>query len=188
MALRALIPRIALAALVVLVSGGPTAAELIFHPPATRAEQALDAVLHRTDADPDPLDNLLAGRDRAAFRPKIDYRTMLTAALLEAITAAERQAVRRTCGGRYRSGEVCGLDFVPITCAQDSGSSYLYRTDQATPAMVVNARRWSGTENPANEDDFYRLVRYHGSWLLDGICCASGIGFNMAAPKLQPAQ
>ncbi|MGI4811194.1 MAG: hypothetical protein ACRYF2_24200, partial [Janthinobacterium lividum] len=119
---------------------------------------------------------------------KTDYRTMLTTALLEAITLAERQAVRRTCGGRYRAGEVCGLDFMPITCAQDSGSTYLYRTDKATPVTVLTARRWPGTANPTAADGFYRLVRQRGNWLLDGIRCASGTDFNMAVPKPQPAQ
>lgn len=146
--------------------------ELPFHPPQTPAERALDAVLHRANVDPNPLSNLLDGRGEPGFRQTVDYSAFLTPALVAAIAQVERDLVRQNCGGRYRSGEICGLDFVPLTCAQDSSETYLYRTQATQPGEAIITYRWAGSDRRAVAT--YRLLYRKGSWRLDGIRCAEG--------------
>lgn len=155
-----------------------TRPELPFHPPASEAERALDAILQRAGADPDPLSNLLEGRGRRGFRPSVDYAAVLTPALLASMRSTERALLRRNCGGQYRQGEICGLDFVPLTCAQDSAESYLYRTQVARPGEAVIAYRWPGENRTPVAT--YRLIHQGGAWRIDGIRCSEGMpGFNL---------
>ncbi|WP_338664374.1 hypothetical protein VQH23_04240 [Pararoseomonas sp. SCSIO 73927] len=169
--------------LATLLQGGTASAtrpELPFHPPASEAEQALDAIIRRADADPDPLSNLLEGRGRRGFRPSVDYAAALTPALLASIRSTERALLRRNCGGRYRPGEICGLDFVPLTCAQDSAETYLYRTQVARPGEAIIAYRPPGESRTPVAT--YRLLRRGGAWRIDGIRCGEGMpAFNPAA-------
>jgi hypothetical protein len=152
-----------------------TRPELPFHPPQSEAERALDAILRRVDADPDPMASILAHRGR----PTVDYTAMLTPPLIAAIGRAERELVRRNCGGRYREGEICGLDFVAVTCAQDSNESYLYHTGLARPDEAVIAYRWPGQGHGTAAT--YRLLRRDGAWRIDAIRCGGDLpSFNPA--------
>jgi hypothetical protein len=159
--------------------------ELPFRPPETPAERALDAVLHRANVDPNPLSNLLGGRGEPNFRQTVDYSRFLTPALVAAIAQVERSLVRQNCGGRYRSGEVCGLDFVPLTCAQDSSETYLYRTQATRPGEAIITYRWTGSDRRTVAT--YRLLYRKGSWRLDGIRCAEG-GREFNPVGLTPAR
>ena len=143
--------------------------ELPFHPPADEAERALDVILHRADADADLLNNLLPGRRRSRAQPTANYDPVLTAPLLSAIRRTEQALVRRSCGGRYRVGEICGLDYSPLTCAQDNGTVYLYRTQATRPGEAIVAFRWeAGGSKPVAT---YRLLRRDGAWRIDGVRC-----------------
>ena len=146
-----------------------------FHPPVTPAERALDATLKAADADDSVLDNLLQGRGERDYRPTVDYRSSLTAALLAAIRKAERDMVRRDCGGRYKSGEVCGLDYNPITCAQDRIGQRFVATmsDAAGHSRIVLA---SAPHGPGHAT--YVMVEEAGAWKLDGVSCSAGSRFN----------
>jgi len=152
--------------------------ELSFHPPATEAERALDAALRRADADPDFLSNLVEGRGGPSYRRTADYSALLTPTLVSAITRAERALVRRNCGGRYRTGEICGLDASPLTCARDSAEGYLYRTRVSRRDEVFVAYRWPGPGRQAVAT--HRLLRRDGVWRIDGVRCAEGgASFNL---------
>jgi hypothetical protein len=148
-----------------------------FHDVETEAERALDAILKRVDHDHQALDNLLGGRG-PGFRRTVDYRTMITPPALAAIAAHEKEVVKRTCGGRYRDGEICGLDYVPVTCAQDSNPVYFYRTLSASADRAEIAQKWPYSKEPGAT---YRLVRDGGGWKIDGIRCTGADAFNMGA-------
>ena len=98
-----------------------------------------------------------------------------SSALIAAIRAEEKAAVQRDCGGHYAKSEICGLDYSPITCAQDSNTTYVYRTevDQGDEAIIAYA--WGKDDKPAAT---YRLVRQAGQWKIDGIRCDTGASFN----------
>ena len=131
-------------------------------PDADWPRSSTGAILRRVDADPEPLVNLLNGRGERGFRRTVDYTALLTPSLIAAIAHAERAPLRRNCEGRYRPGEICGLDFVPITCAQDSAEAHLYRIGATRPG---EARSTVVT---------YRPVQGADKWRMDGIRCGEG--------------
>jgi hypothetical protein len=166
----------------ILIAGtglaGPAAAGTI-RPPATIAERALDAILKHADQDPDLLDNLFEGRGQRPFSPAEDYTKVLTAPVLAAMAAKEKALVQAACGGHYRKGEVCGMDFSPITCAQDLSDSYLYRTETSGEDRADITYYWPGMNKPVAT---YRLVRQAQTWKIDGISCTAGYDFNFGKP------
>lgn len=143
-----------------------------FHAPQTEAERTLNEILMATGRDDDALDNLLDGRGKPGFHPTVDYRRFLTEALLRAIRDAEAALVKRDCGGTYRDGDICGLDYDPLTCAQDSNPRYLYRTETQNAGTARIAYAWPGQPAIAAT---YRLVLRDGQWKLDGIKCPADI-------------
>lgn len=166
----------ALAALATILVASPVAAaDTDFHAPRSEPERALDRILKRADSDTDLLDNLLRGRGTKNFKPKVDYRPLLTAGLIEAIRAEEARSVRNACKGKYLKGEICGIDYSPITCAQDNADHYEYRTlDQQQDRARVEYR-WPGDKMAAT----YTLLKEAG-WRIDAVKCASGIAFKYA--------
>ena len=152
----------------------PAAAEPL-HPPATSAERALDGILKHADSDGQQLDNLFGGRGQHNFHASADYSKVLTAPLLAAITARQKAVVQADCGGQYKKGELCGLDYSPITCAQDFSDTYLYRTQSSGEDRAEITYYWPGTDKPVAT---YRLIRQAETWKIDGIRCTGGDAFN----------
>jgi hypothetical protein len=167
-----------------LVLARPAPAENI-HPPATAAEQALDGILKYADSDDAQLDNLLGGRGQPNFHSTVDYTKVLTAPLLASITVKQKAAVQADCGGQYRKDELCGLDFLPIECAQDVSASYLYRTVSSGEDRAVITSYWPGVKKSVAT---YRLIRQAETWKIDGIRCTDGDDFNFggSTPNLKP--
>ncbi len=147
-----------------------------FHRPVTSVERALDATLRAAESDNAVLDNLLEGRGERGYRPTVNYGSRLTASLLAAIRNAERDMVRRECGGRYKSGEICGLDYNPITCAQDRIGRRLLSTvsGSAGRARIALASAPGGPLHAT-----YAMVDDGGVWRLDGVSCSVGARFNI---------
>lgn len=151
-----------------------------WHAPATPEEHALDAILKSADRDDDQLDNLLGGRGPGKFRQTFDYRAVLTQRLISAIRRTETKLVKRNCGGNYYDGEICGLDFLPIECTQDTNDTYLYRTDMQNKSVARidyawPSNKWSNTSLVAS----YKLVKIADQWKIDGIKCCNSRTFNM---------
>lgn len=138
-----------------------------FHPPTSAAEIALDHVLKIADADEFQLDNLLH-RYPVVRKKQVDYRPLLAAQLIAAMQAEEKKLVARDCGGKYREGDICGMDYSPITCAQDSDAAYTYKTiaQHARDAII------------AGPGAIYRVVQVGSGWQIDGIKCNEGGAFN----------
>jgi hypothetical protein len=100
---------------------------------------------------------------------------MLTPALIAALVKEEKKMVQKDCGGKYLQGEICGFDYSPITCAQDSAPSYLYHTVLDLQSRVVIEYAWP---NETSRAAVYTLVKRGDRWLIDGITCAGGAAFH----------
>lgn len=145
------------------------------HAPNSPVEHALDAILKTAGDDDDQLDNLFDGRGKPDFKKTVDYTTLLTKALLSAIADREKAIVRQECGGHYMKDETCGLDYLPINCAQDTNDSYVYETVKETDSTAEIRYAWPNQKSDAT----YRLVLSEGHWKLDGIACVEADSFNM---------
>jgi hypothetical protein len=162
--------------LCLLASSGTSALpQAAFHAPQSEPERALAKILGQADKDEHLLDNLLQGRGAKTFKPTFNYETLLTTALVEAIRAHEKALVAKDCKGKYLEGEICGLDYSPITCGQDSNTRYEFRTPQAGPNIAKIEFRWPGGKTAAS----YRVIKAEGTWKIDGISCAGASPFNM---------
>jgi hypothetical protein len=107
------------------------------HPPQSAAEVSLNKIVTIANGDEFQLDNLLY-RYPVVPKKQVDYRGMLTAQLIAAMQAEEKKLVAKDCGGKYMEGEVCGMDYSPITCAQDTvGRSYRTIAQRAHDAIVA---------------------------------------------------
>lgn len=146
-----------------------------FHPPATVAERALDATLKASDAD-SGLFLFVVNRPDRQVTDDEKFSGFFTRQLLDVIAAVEKSEVERDCGGRY-TDEICGLDFNPITCAQDEPEKgYAYRTEKSSARRQVIAMSWSGRNELVAT---YRMVKQGGAWKMDGVACHPSPRFNM---------
>jgi hypothetical protein len=101
---------------------------------------------------------------------------LLTGDLIASIRTKEREIVQKDCKGKYVEGDICGLDYSPITCAQDMNSKYEYRTLENTGDAVKIEYRWPPGGKPVAT---YTLRKNGTDWKIDGISCAGASAFNM---------
>ncbi len=138
------------------------------HPAATEAEKALDKLL-RLSEKRFGLVAAVLGRPGGGKHDAALARELTTARLRQGLAALERNAVRDNCKGRYVPGEICGLDYNPLTCAQDeSDAPYSYRTTAASAERADIAYSWPGAANPSAR---FVMVREAGVWKLDAVQC-----------------
>ncbi len=114
------------------------------------------------------------------FKKDSDYGKLFTPALRKAASEAEAEMVKETCGGVYEEGELCGLDFDPIICAQDIPEYYLYRVEQlgADKAVVTLGFAQSMKDQDPYPAATYSVVRQGKGWIIDGILCQGWSGYN----------
>jgi len=147
------------------------------HPPMTAAERTLDAILKISDAD-SGMFLFVVNRPDRKVADDAKFSGFFTRQLLDAIAGTERQEVERDCGGKYLEGEICGLDFDPITCAQDEPENgYVYRTEKSTARRQIITMAWAGRDEVVAA---YRMLKQGGSWKLDGVACRPAPQFNMS--------
>jgi hypothetical protein len=159
-----LLPAVGASMLLVLAAAAASAG---FHLPKSASEMALDRLLKAADGDEFQLDNLLH-RYPVVPKKQVDYRGMLTAQLIAAMRAEEKKLVAKDCGGKYVEGEICGMDYSPITCAQDTVAPYTYKTiAQHEHDAVI-----------AGPGATYRMIQVGSGWQLDGVKCNEGGAFN----------
>lgn len=153
-----------------------------FHAAATAPEKALDKILM--------LDNSISDRGEIFYyltgrinkKDASEYSYFFTEPFRTSVTKVELELVEKDCGGKYIEGELCGLDFSPINCAQDSSEFYFYRTEKASKYETIISYKWPGSV-PSNAIKYtkFRLVKENNIWKLDGVSCGGdvNIGFNM---------
>jgi|GEM_PF-2786818 len=181
--LRRFVCAVAVASTMLLFSAQAASAnEIEFSAPTTAPEKALHAILqwhtHETGQRSSDLFDFLtqrSGRSKASDR---HYQSKFTLSLVQAISAADKRLTDKDCEG------VCGLDFDPITCTQDTlppPHAYL-TTSQARangwPANLAASdnlayvlyRRGRIGESYLHRVD-YLLEKEGGVWKIAGIYC-----------------
>jgi len=159
------------------------AAAPVFHPAKSVPELAL-AKLLKLDDDPSAainpsIEGASGHRPPTKPAPNAPYLKRLTVPLATAILVAEARAVKESCGGVYKEGELCGLDADPIICGQDSPDYYLFRTLQAGPTVAIVEAAWPpDAGKPPERSGAYRLKLDGSVWKIDGISCAAGDRYN----------
>jgi hypothetical protein len=137
------------------------------HAPQTQAEKALDSLIRRSQNDENMFEFMLG---RPWYDPSKDqgYARLFTPALLKAWTEKEAELVQKSCGGKYIDGEICGIDYSPITWGQDYTEDNFYRTFDSSQ----NAARISATSNQfAKSGAIYTLTKYQDGWRLNSVDC-----------------
>jgi hypothetical protein len=139
-----------------------------FHRAATEPEKTLDRVLRLSEKDPALVEFLLATPQYKAKAGK-DYGRYVTSRLRADLAALERAAVAENCQGKYLDGELCGLDYNPLTCAQDmADGAYLYQTEFSGDGRADIAYKWPGQKAVVAR---FALVQEGGVWKLDAVTC-----------------
>uniref|UniRef100_I2Q134 DUF3828 domain-containing protein n=1 Tax=Desulfovibrio sp. U5L TaxID=596152 RepID=I2Q134_9BACT len=156
--------------LVLLIAAAPAhpAGNAGYHVAASEAEKALDKVLHLSGKDPNLLEFVLR---TPSYKPKADkgYARFFTKRLLDDMAAQEKAAVQENCNGRYVAGELCGLDYNPLTCAQDEpAGAYRYKTESSAEEKAVVAYKWPEEKDKAAT---FEMVEEGGMWKVDRVTC-----------------
>lgn len=153
-----------------LLSAKPNEGAL-FHAAETESEKWLDNVLRQPE-------RVERTQSNAAGRQKSD--AFFSKELQGSWRKREEGAVAKNCGGSENEGELCGLDFDPLICAQDDNDGqYLYRTESQAGGVVHISMRWKESEDISQALALYRIVRKDKRWMIDGIKCHHGEQFNM---------
>ncbi|CCG42825.1 hypothetical protein [Magnetospirillum molischianum] len=146
-----------------------------FHQAASDAELALDHIIRLSDHD-DSLFLFITKRpDRDKDRDK-KYTALFSKELMKRVADVERRFLNKTCNGVY-DGEICGLDYNPITCVQDySDVGYVYRTENTGHGAAVVSLKWPRLPGVVAT---YRMIRSGNLWIMDGVSCGPNTKFNM---------
>ncbi|MGD0191509.1 MAG: hypothetical protein ABSD74_12280 [Rhizomicrobium sp.] len=153
-------------ALVFLASVG-SVADSSFHKARSISEIALDRILKIADADDRILDNLFHRYpdDPVTRSQRVDYSRFLTTELIQLFSREQRKLVQEDCGGVYLKGELCGMDYNPVTCTNGELGAPSYSTKRQTnnSALIM-----------ADTGNEYTLAQERGVWKLTGVKCQLG--------------
>ncbi len=144
-----------------------------FHTATTPAEKALAHVLDLSSKDGNLFSFVLNHPDRDHTKD-LTYQGFFTNELLATLAERERKLVEESCGGVYLDGEICGMDYDPIACAQDySDSGNLYRSEMSQSDLAIISYTVPGDlADQATPIAQYRLVRRGEAWLIDSVRCS----------------
>ncbi len=121
-------------------------------------------------------------RDRSLERR---YAPYFSKKLQAAWALAEKEAVEKECGGQYIKGDICGLDFSPLSCAQDHSTiGYTYRTLRAGATSAEIEMSWAERSDELTAT--YWMIRRNGRWIMDGVLCRWGEKFHWPDDELRP--
>ena len=150
------------------VQDGPEPNLSAYHLAASDAEKTLDRVLRSSEKDANLLDFVL---HTPWYKPRADkgYVGYFTKHFLSVMAEMEKKAVKDNCKGKYLKGEICGLDYNPLTCAQDQAETrYLYRADSSDDAKAVISYVWPGE---AQRAAVFEMLYENGCWKIDAVRC-----------------
>ena len=144
--------------------------------PENEAEKALDKILKIENVGNIRLGTSYLEDGALADNTGLNYAEIMTQEIFNTILKEEQNLVDENCGGKYREGEICGLDYDPVTCTQDVVEQYLYNTLRMSEEEAHIEYKWPSTSTAVAK---YRLIKADGRWKIDGIQCASSHGFNV---------
>ncbi len=127
-----------------------------------------------SEKDIDQLDNLLNGRNTQPFKQTVDYSRYLTQNLIDSIRHEETRLVNDACQGHYHDGEICGIDYSPITCGQDTPTFTYKIIHSESNRAIITAQHLNYPEIVT-----YYLVRPNKHWKVDGVNCRGEVKFNV---------
>jgi hypothetical protein len=157
-----------------------------FHPPAIEAERALNRILVRGDRESDRLLNqnpkrgdrvdrmfyFMTGREGGRKKYGSLFAADFSREVIDSIAGLERKWVKEDCNGKYRNDEICGFDYNPLNCAQDSPPyGYFFAVETQGDGQAVIAVSWGENDTLAGR---YRMVERKGHWKIDAIDCSEG--------------
>ena len=144
-----------------------------YHRPQNDAEKALDTALVKVGDDPYAFENMHIRPGIVPNASRVDYSPMLTAKLMAQLAADEKRIVERDCNDVYIEGEICGFDYDPILCAQDTENGYVYMTthEDATTASIDYSWPMS-SGRPEKTVAHYDLIKDKSGWKIDAVTCA----------------
>ena len=137
-----------------------------FHKPTTAQEKRLHEILQLASCNYDLIAFLLK---LPKYKP-IDYSNYLTNKLALAIETYEKNLVQKTCNGKYLDDQICGINYNPITCSQESFEFEVYNTIKTNNHETTIEYSYL-LDNKIYPIATYRLVNKLNIWLLDGIKC-----------------
>ncbi len=84
--------------------------------------------------------------------------------------------VNQDCDGEYIDGDMCGINYNPLTCAQDYyDEGYIYKTLSSDDKTAIIAYRWPYLPEVVAT---YRLILQNKRWVVDGVACKNSAKFN----------
>lgn len=144
------------------------AASALVHPPQTAQEKVLAAILRRAGNDENIFEFLL-NRPWYDASKNSGYDILFSQSLLHKLSQEEATLVKENCGGIYKEGEICGMDYDPITCSQDPPERYAYKTlSQAPNKAVILVTSVVSSYTPIGD---YTLIKHGQYWELDAVNC-----------------
>jgi hypothetical protein len=164
--------------LCVLSANRVAASSLPFHKAQTAQEKTLESLFHQAEEKSGFIFSVLR-REPLTDEEKDRANNLFTDKLVEAWRDKEKNEVKRTCSGHSVEGEICGLDYDPLLCAQDDNDGlFLFQTEREDSDQVIISMRWNDNA-PSSSLGSYRLIKEDNKWKLDGVACANGGRFNM---------
>ncbi len=139
------------------------------HSAITNAEISLERSINITIPDDYVIENIFQLKS-VKYDKKINYKKYLTNGVINSIRSEEKWQLDKYCNGKYIDGEICGLDYNPITCANDFTDESYYFTVKQTKNTAEILHAWYKTD-PVSEMPRYFMVRENGVWKIDGIVC-----------------
>jgi|GEM_PF-3325832 len=143
--------------------------EKLFHFAENDAEKALDAILLLDNESKDLQDFLLQRKWQKQARVE-EFTKLFSPKLLDAWVAEDRILAKKFCGEGFDASQgMCGMDYSPVTCEQESNDIYKYKTIEVDDKHAVVTYVWPniGIVGPT-----YRFIKdADASWKLDGVKC-----------------
>jgi hypothetical protein len=151
-----------------------------WHAAQTDAEQKLDLILRLID-DTEQGTNIfhyIETWPHTKPDAPLQHADFFTKDLVYAWSRLEKETADQECNGRYLDGEICGLNFNPLTGEQDVPEAYFYHTAESGPDYAIVQTLWDSDlvdliKTPLPLATFstlaYRMVLHNGVWLIDGV-------------------
>lgn len=131
-------------------------------------EKALDALLMIDNESKDLQDFILQRKWQKQARVE-EFTKLFTPKLLNAWVSEDRRLAQQFCGAGFDASQgMCGVDYSPVTCEQESSDVYKYKTIEMDDKHAIVTYIWP---HISIEGPIYRFIKDGEVWKLDGVKC-----------------